>query len=296
MGDEILGTLELVNKIPSSPGHRDWFTDDDEGYLRLLSTAIGGVIEGARYLKALNDVGVTAMRMQRVASFGTLAQRIRHEASNPLAVARLAATNLRSDLQGLLEGDEREREERVTRRLDVIEDSLNTVSGKLLELLKFSQHIGFVRTTTDWNNVVREALIWLAAERQRRRVEIQLLEEELPPLFVEPNELFGVVVTVLRVAMEGLGPSGGLMEVRTLTWDGGDRFRTEIRVPEAPLHEKVIGIVDPGAGAPDELSPLHFEWGLAQETVEQQYGGDLQVLTADGKLEFVLELPLEMGR
>ncbi|MGD1993776.1 MAG: GAF domain-containing protein, partial [Anaerolineae bacterium] len=56
LGDEILGTLQLVNKIPSSPGHRDWFTDDDEGYLRLLSTAIGGVIEGARYLKALNDV------------------------------------------------------------------------------------------------------------------------------------------------------------------------------------------------------------------------------------------------
>ncbi|UCC76709.1 MAG: GAF domain-containing protein, partial [Anaerolineales bacterium] len=55
LGDEILGTLELINKIPSSPGHRDWFTDDDEGYLRLLSTAIGGVLEGARYLKALND-------------------------------------------------------------------------------------------------------------------------------------------------------------------------------------------------------------------------------------------------
>ncbi|NIT79826.1 MAG: GAF domain-containing protein, partial [Thermoplasmata archaeon] len=98
LGDEILGTLELINKIPSAPGHRDWFTDDDEGYLRLLSTAIGGVLEGARYLKALNEVSVTTMRMQRVASFGTLAQRILHETSNPLAVARLAASNLRGDL------------------------------------------------------------------------------------------------------------------------------------------------------------------------------------------------------
>ncbi|MGD8244620.1 MAG: GAF domain-containing protein, partial [Anaerolineae bacterium] len=74
LGDEILGTLELVNKIPSSLGHRDWFTDDDGGYLRLLSTAVSGVLEGARYLKVLNDVGVTAMRMQRVASFGIVAQ------------------------------------------------------------------------------------------------------------------------------------------------------------------------------------------------------------------------------
>jgi signal transduction protein with GAF and PtsI domain len=296
LGDEILGTLELVNKIPSSPGHRDWFTDDDEGYLRLLSTAIGGVIEGARYLKALNDVGVTAMRMQRVASFGTLAQRIRHEASNPLAVARLATTNLRNDLRDVLGGDDDERKERVNRRLDVIEDSLDTVSAKLLELLKFSQHIGFVRTTTDWNNVVREALIWLAAERQRRRVEMQVIQEELPPLFIEPNELFGVVVTILRVAMEGLGPSGGLIEVRTQTCDGRGCFQTRVRVPEAPLKEKVIGIVEPTTGAPDELSPLHFEWGLAQETIEMQYDGDLQVLATDGSLEFVLELPLDMGR
>jgi signal transduction protein with GAF and PtsI domain len=296
LGDEILGTLELVNKIPSSPGHRDWFTDDDEGYLRLLSTAIGGVIEGARYLKALNDVGVTAMRMQRVASFGTLAQRIRHEASNPLAVARLAATNLRSDLRDILADDGEEREGRVNRRLDVIEDSLDTVSAKLLELLKFSQHIGFVRTTTDWNNVVREALIWLAAERQRRRVEMQVIQEDLPPLFIEPNELFGVVVTILRVAMEGLGPSGGLIEVRTVTCDDEECFQTRVRVPRAPLREKVIGIVEPASGAPDELSPLHFEWGLAQETIEMQYGGDLDMLVEDGALEFVLELPLEMGR
>jgi signal transduction histidine kinase len=234
--------------------------------------------------------------MQRVASFGTLAQRIRHEASNPLAVARLAATNLRSDLRDILAGDGDEREGRVNRRLDVIEDSLDTVSAKLLELLKFSQHIGFVRTTTDWNNVVREALIWLAAERQRRRVEMQVIQEDLPPLFIEPNELFGVVVTILRVAMDGLGPSGGLIEVRTVTCDDEECFQTRVRVPRAPLREKVIGIVEPASGAPDELSPLHFEWGLAQETIEMQYGGDLDMLVEDGALEFVLELPLEMGR
>jgi signal transduction histidine kinase len=296
LGDEILGTLQLVNKIPSSPGHRDWFTDDDEGYLRLLSTAIGGVIEGARYLKALNDVGVTAMRMQRVASFGTLAQRIRHEASNPLAVARLAATNLRSDLQDALDSAGEERVSQVNRRLDVIEDSLDAVSAKLLELLKFSQHIGFVRTTTDWNNVIREALIWLAAERQRRRVEMQVLQEDLPPLFIEPNELFGVVVTILRVAMEGLGPAGGLIEVRTLTCDRSGCFQTRVRVPDATMQEKVIGIVEPATGAPEELSPLHFEWGLAQETIEMQYDGALQVRAREGGLEFLLELPFEMGR
>lgn len=292
LGDEILGTLELINKIPSSPGHRDWFTDDDEEYLRLLSTAICGVLEGARYLKALSDVGVTAMRMQRVASFGTLAQRIRHEAANPLAVARLAVANLRSDLQ---EKPGFTQKSGFLKRLDVIETNLNEVSAKLLDLLKFSQRIGFIRTTTQWNDVVREALIWLAAERQRRGVEVYTVYKDLPPLFIEPNELFGVLVTALRLAMEALEMPGGLIEVHTSLSDDEQRVCTEIRVPEAPLVGKVASIIEPAAGAPDELSPLHFEWALARETVATQYAGSLRWEAQDEKARFVLELPLREG-
>jgi len=295
LGDQVLGTLELINKIPSAPGHRDWFTDDDEEYLRLLSTAICGVLEGARYLKTLNEVGVTAMRMQRIASFGTLAQRIRHEAANPLAVARLAVTNLRGDLQGVLSSPPSEGGVgggSLTRRLDIIETSLDKVSGKLLDLLRFSQHVGFVRATTNWNDVVREVLIWLAAERQRRGVEIHVTYGDLPPLFIESNELFGVLVTVLRLTMETLETHGGLIEVRTFSCADGQCVRTEIHAPEAPLSETISGILEPAAGAPEELSPLHFEWALARETVETQYEGNLTWEARDGGIRFGLELPL----
>jgi len=298
LGDEVLGTLELVNKIPSAPGHRDWFTDDDEGYLRLLSTAIGGVLEGARYLKTLNDVGVTAMRMQRVASFGTLAQRIQHEAANPLAVARLALSNLYNDVRDVLaacpeQGKEIQAvKERLTRRLNVIEASLDEVSDRLLDLLKFSQHVGFIRMTTQWNDVVREVLIWLAAERQRRGVEIHVTYGDLPPLFIESNELFGVVVTVLRLAMEALEPGGGLIEVRTSLGTDGRHVSTEVRVPEAPLGGQVAQILEPATGEPESLSPLHFEWGLAQETVKTQYNGSLTWDASGGAVRFLLDLPL----
>ncbi len=292
LGDEILGTFELINKIPSGPGHRDWFTDDDEEYLRLLSTAISGVLEGARYLKTLGDVGVTAMRMQRVASFGTLAQRIRHEAANPLAVARLAVTNLRSDLQ---EKPGFSQKPGSLGRLDIIEANLNEASSKLLDLLKFSQRIGFIRTTTKWNDVMREALIWLAAERQRRGVEVHAVYGDLPLLFIEPNEMFGVLVTVLRLTMEALEMHGGLIEVRTSSSANGQRVCTEIHAPEAPLAGTVSSIIEPAAGAPEELSPLHFEWALARETVETQYAGSLRWEVRDKGVCFVLELPLKKG-
>ena len=305
LGDEVLGTLELINKVPSAPGHRDWFTDDDEGYLRLLSTSIGGVLEGARYLRALNEVSLTTMRMQRIASFGTLAQRILHETSNPLAVARLAATNMQSDLEHVSASHragapERvpgptvaERYARATRRLDIIENSLDQVSRKLLELLKFSQRIGFVRATTNWNDVVREVIIWLAAERQRRGVEMHITYDDIPPLYVEPNELFGVLVTVLRLAMEALDPSGGLVELHTSRSADGQRVCTEICAPHAPLVQRAAAILEPLAAVPEDLSPLHFEWALAQETVNMQYRGSLSWRADVEEVRFVLELPLK---
>lgn len=307
LGEEVLGTLELVNKVPSAPGHRDWFTDDDELYLRLLSTAVGGVLEGARYLKALNDVSVSTMRMQRIASFGTLAQRILHETANPLAVARLAATNLHSDLRDVLELSPENAEGAaegppavdqstpVSRRLSVIETSLDRVSNKMLELLKFSQRIGFVRTTTSWNDVVREVLIWLAAERQRRGVEVHVVYGDLPPVFVEPNELFGVLVTILHLAMEVLGTHGGLIEVHTTAPADGQRVRTEIHVPDAPQVKRILSILEPVTSVPEDLSPLHFEWTLARDIVQTQYGGDLSWSVGDEGLCFVLGLPLKEG-
>jgi GAF domain-containing protein len=319
LGDEILGTLELINKVPSGPGHRDWFTDDDEEYLRLLSTAICGVLEGARYLKALSDVGVTTLRMQRVASFGTLAQRILHETANPLAVARLAASNLRGDLLNALDffsaqgGVERgvppvpfrggagrevagmfapERSAQLTRRLDVIGASLNEVSEKLLGLLKYSQRMGFIRTTTQWNDLVREVLIWLAAERQRRRIEVHVTYGDLPSLFIEPNELFSVLVTVLRLTMETLETGGGIIEVCTSPSADGQHVHTEIRALEAPLVGRISPILEAEVGAPEKLSPLHFEWALAQETVRTQYGGNLTWKVDGGGVRFVLEVPV----
>jgi GAF domain-containing protein len=292
LGEEILGTLELINKIPSAPGHRDWFTDADESYLRLLSTALGGVLEGARYLRSLNDVGITAMRMQQVASLGTLAQRILHETANPLAAARLATANLRTVLPGGPDASPSHKD--AIGRLDKIESSLDEVSDKLFNLLTFSQRIGFVRTVTDWNDVVRGVLIWLIAERQWRGVEIHTsYAENLPPVSIEPNEMFGVVATMLRLALEAFEKPGGLIEVSTSPISGGQCVRTEICALKPPLREKVMSVLEPTVGTPEELSPLRFEWALAQETVESRYHGDLTWQGRAGDLRFILDLPIK---
>jgi len=118
----------------------------------------------------------------------------------------------------------------------------------------------------------------------------------LPTLFIEPNELFGVLVTVLRLTMETLETHGGLVEVRTSLSADGQHVRTEMRAPEAPLAERISSILESEIGAPEKLSPLHFEWALAQETVQTQYRGSLTWKADGGEVSFVLELPVKSNR
>jgi signal transduction protein with GAF and PtsI domain len=293
LGDEVHGVLALVNKIPSSSGHRDWFTADDYEYLSILGTELAAVLESGRHLRALSEVGVTALRMQRIVSFGTLAQRVPHETSNPLAVARLALANLRTDLQALSESraDRMADVSCLLRRLDVIEAQIEEVSNKLLSLVRFSQQMGFTRVTTHWNDIIREALIWLAAERRRCKVEVHAVYGELPLLFIEPNELFGVVVVLLRVMLEGVGETGSTIEIRTEAVGEGQTVRTTVRCTQPGLKQALAATVEPPATANQDFSPLHFEWALACQTVEQRYGGTLH-WSADGEdtVCFVMDL------
>jgi hypothetical protein len=115
---------------------------------------------------------------------------------------------------------------------------------------------------------------------------------DLPPLFVEPNELFGVLVTVLRLVIEASESPGGFAAIRTSLSADGKRVRTEIQALDAPLSEKISSIIEPVAGTPEELSPFHFEWALARETVEAGYEGSLTWKVEAEAVFFMLELPL----
>ena len=104
--------------------------------------------------------------------------------------------------------------------------------------------------------------------------------------------MFGVVATMLRLAIEAFEKPGGLIEITTSLDSKEQRVRTEIRALQPQLREKSISVLEPKAGAPEELSPLRFEWALVQETVASRYGGNLTWQTRDGDLRLVLELPV----
>jgi hypothetical protein len=97
---------------------------------------------------------------------------------------------------------------------------------------------------------------------------------------------------MLRLALEAFEKPGGLIEVSTSLVSGGERVRTEIHAIQPQLREKVVSVLEPTVGEPEELSPLRFEWALAEETVETRYKSSLTWHTRKGDLSFILELPL----
>ena len=115
---------------------------------------------------------------------------------------------------------------------------------------------------------------------------------ELPTLYVEPNELFGVLVTMLRLVMEAVSDDGGLVEVGTSVTEDRRYVRTMIGAPLARNRERVRSILEPDKGSAVELSPIHFEWGLATETIDGKYGGSLGWRMDGAGFLLTLDLPV----
>ena len=73
---------------------------------------------------------------------------------------------------------------------------------------------------------------------------------------------------------------------------GESRVRTQVHAIEPPLGKRIASVLVPNTGTPEELSPLRFQWALAEETVEERYGGQLTWRARAGDLHFVLDMPV----
>jgi hypothetical protein len=98
---------------------------------------------------------------------------------------------------------------------------------------------------------------------------------------------------MVRLALEAFEDTGGLIEVATSLARNGRRVRTDIYVRQPSLLETIKSVLEPEMSVSEELSPLHFEWALAQDTIASRYQGSLTWKVRRGDLRLLLELPVE---
>jgi signal transduction histidine kinase len=172
---------------------------------------------------------------EKMAELGKLAAGIVHELNTPLSVIASAA-------QMILR--EQELPEFIREMVERISDEAQRLSLLSRGVLSFSRHDQAPAGEIDINELLREVLLFLRYEAQKRSIGVVTeLDYDLPPVAADQNYLKQVFINLVMNAFQAM-PSGGTLVIST----GLQR--------DSLL---TIKVADTGCGIPEDKLPLIFE-------------------------------------
>jgi len=183
---------------------------------------------------------------QKMESLGTLAGGIAHDFNNILAVM-----NGYAEISLLHTGDAA----LVQKSLREIKRAVQRASGLVRQILTFSRKADVHFAALDLNQLVRD-LVTLLAETFPRTVNFGLeLQEGLPPLLADQNQIQQIVLNLCVNARDAM-PEGGTITVRTGICPGGG-------LPNADAardrNYACLQVTDTGTGMTPEVRARIFE-------------------------------------
>ena len=220
-------------------------------------------------------------RSEQLAAIGRLAAGVAHEINNPLTGVLTFAYLLRDKANM----DAQDKED-----LDVIIRETSRAAEIVKGLLDFARERPPQKEPLDINEVVHRTIRLIRNQKPVRQIEIeQLLQEDLPLVDGDMNQLQQVVLNLTLNACEAMG-AGGKLTIATSAIDGKVRVRLN----------------DTGPGIKKEHLPLIFEpffttkpvgkgTGLGLSVsygIIQQHGGTIEVESSEGHgATFCITLP-----
>src|SRR5262245_52675595 len=137
----------------------------------------------------------------RLAFLGTLASGLAHEIKNPLSAMSVNLQMLREDL----ESSEQSRDQRLLKRVGVLEREVSRLEEILEGFLRFARGYKLKPQRVALNAVLREVIEFWAAKAHAAGVDVQLvLEEGLPPVLVDATYFKQALLNLLNNAFEAL--------------------------------------------------------------------------------------------
>jgi signal transduction histidine kinase len=201
----------------------------------------------------LREVQLQLVEAEKMKSIGRLAAGVAHEVKNPLAVVRMGIEFLQSHLQNDATAVGVVRE---------MSDAVSRADGVVRGLLDFSAPKRLKQTPSDLNAILEQAAVLVRGERRGQVEIVRELQQDLPPLPLDPDKISQVFINLLSNAFHAM-PDGGTLTLRTfskqLTGVGsniGDIRTESFRVGESLV---VVEIDDSGVGIPEDKLPKIFE-------------------------------------
>ena len=273
--DEIIGAMELINKVDESGKPLDEsFTQDDAKLLQLIGSQVAKAVH-------VTQLRTEQERNERLATIGQMISGLMHDMQTPMtSIVGFV------ELMGLPDCDAKEREEfseivkkEVDRLTQMIRAHLDFAKGKTDILLK---KMGVGKFVEDMVN-------FLEKDFKENHIAIRTDLDYRGMIRVDESKIRRAFYNLAKNAKEAM-PDGGTLTITTLERDGNIRFR----------------FTDTGMGIPEEIRPKLFEsfvtygkengtgLGLAQvKSAVDQHGGTIEVDSAIGKgTTFTITLPI----
>ncbi len=235
----------------------------------------------------LREAHAQLLQSEKMAAIGQLSAGLAHEVKNPLAGILGYAQLTRRSLQN---------PEVIMRNIDVIERETRRCTDIISNLMRFARQEPGSRAPTDINVAVSRAIALVDHQLGLQNVAIRTdMQEGLPPVSCNINQLQQVVMNLLINAQQVMEPAGGKVHVSTRLSGTDVIIEVDDTGPGVPQDVRAR-IFDPffttkQAGQGTGLG-LSVSYGLIRD-----HGGDIRVSDAPGGgARFTISLPAGADR
>jgi signal transduction histidine kinase len=254
VSDRVVGVVNLAKK-EIRPGTPVAFTPTDLQFLNALATYTAYAVDNARLFeqaqlaaRKLQDVvedqklRLTLAQQQmiqaaKLSAMGELVAGVAHELNNPLTV-----------LVGVSQLLERSAPESLQKQVKLIRDAVDVARNVVHGLLAFGRRMPMERTPTDMEDLLESVLALSAADLRFHGVKIEkVVEPQLPPVWVDGNQIRQVILNVINNAKQAMAEH-----------EGGERKLT-ISMHRTPPDRVQIRLEDTGPGIPSDILPTIFD-------------------------------------
>jgi two-component system, NtrC family, sensor kinase len=276
LNEDVLGIIRVFFDQPRE------FSEEELDFLTAVAEQSALALDKARFIEAQESrYKHLVIQTEKLTALGRMAAGIAHEINNPMGGILVYTTMLMDQVPE--EGPLRE-------GLDVIAQETLRCKRIIQELLDFSRERPLLKKITDFNSVMEKALRILENEFRLRHIQLEKnLSPDLPPVFLDVNQIQQVFMNILINALEAT-PEKGKVKVSTRPGPGGETVMAEITdngcgIPSenlARLFEPFFSTKDKGTGL-----GLSVSFGIIQH-----HQGQIEVSSLPGSgTHFTITLP-----